>query len=196
MGGGLIAIANEENFDVEKLEVLLSSVTTFKRNIFNLDQCLTLLALYDLEYNGNLSYVQQQQLYIDIDECYQLFLKHDKAGSWTISCSELKSALEEIGINVNQRVVKMLVNRYGNSRKIVVKGTPLREIKFPNFAICLLKLRKSLIFWDVKFRSQTLLVSQFDSNLESSNQSDPRCIVDSNIFNLTLLEFVQQIIYS
>ena len=166
-------------------------MTTLSRNHFNLDQCQTLLSLYDLDYKGTLSYVQIQQLAIDLDECYQLFLRNDKTMSRSISSSELKSALSEFGINPSQRLVDMLVNRYGSKMKIVVKGVPIRELKFPSFAVCVLKLRKALIYWDVKCRNPPLshCEAKTDSNGKQSGQ-------ECNSTHFTLVEFVRQVIYS
>ncbi|KAI2808654.1 Calpain-1 catalytic subunit, partial [Blomia tropicalis] len=183
-----------ESVDVEHLEVLLKSVITSKRNHFSLDQCQTLLVMYDLDCKGTLSFAQLQQLCTDIDECFRLFLRHDKTISRSISCSELRVVLTEIGINANQAVIDMLVNRYGSKMKIVVNGVHIRELLFPNFAICLLKLRKTLIFWDIKLRNSC--VAKFDSAHQSIHDKEIQTKLECDSLHFTLVEFIKQIIYS
>lgn len=203
-----IAVLNEY-VDVEHLEVLLKSITTFSRNYFSLEQCQTLLALYDLDYKGSLSDVQTKLLAIDLDECYSLFLRHDKTASRTISGSELKAALAEAGINISQTIVEILVNRFGNTKKIVVNGVPIRELKFPNFAICLVKLRKAIIYWDLKLRSNSSLPSSSASrNTDSNNSVSGNTVNEGNnisnspanckcfTLHFTLAEFIRQVMYS
>lgn len=179
---------------MEHLEVLLKSVITSKRNHFSLDQCQTLLVMYDLDCKGTLSFAQLQQLCTDIDECFRLFLRHDKTISRSISCSELRVVLTEIGINANQAVIDMLVNRYGSKMKIVVNGVHIRELLFPNFAICLLKLRKTLIFWDIKLRNSC--VAKFDSAHQSVHDKEIQTKLECDSLHFTLVEFIKQIIYS
>lgn len=153
--------------------------------------------------------MQTKLLAIDLDEAYSLFLRYDKTASRSVSGSELKAALSEAGINISQTIVEILVNRFGNTKKIVVNGVPIRELKFSNFAICLIKLRKAIIYWDLKLRSNSSVSSSSSGSTGngSSASANTVCEGTSNNSNnpgnckcftlhFTLAEFIRQVMYS
>ena len=101
---------------------------------------------------GKLGFDEFTQLWKNIRQWCAIFKKHDTDSSNTISAHELKAAFHELGLQVNRRLLQLLVHRYG----IIPKQkdpNPEKGLTFDDFIHSSMKLKHAIDIWTEKAKS-------------------------------------------
>lgn len=108
---------------------------------FSLDACRSLVALVDQDYTGTLTLEEFTMALVLIIAWQEAFKEHDKENKGFLSTYALRKALRSAGYHVNQHVLKALILRYGQDRKI----TKMDFIGCAVKLMCMIEIYKS---WD------------------------------------------------
>lgn len=103
-----------------------------KREGFSKDICRSMIAMMDIDRSGKLGYEEFKSLWTDIRHWKGVFKMYDKDVSGYLSAFELRQALNSAGYRLNNRILNILVHRY---------GTKDGMISFDDFMMCAVKLK-------------------------------------------------------
>ncbi|XP_015712371.1 calpain-13-like isoform X3 [Coturnix japonica] len=98
---------------------------------FSFDSCRAILALMDLNSNGQLTLQEFGSLWRSVTKYMDLFRREDKNHSGFLDVSELKSAIQAAGLPVNEQILRLMTLRYGDV---------YRRMGFADFVSCMLRL--------------------------------------------------------
>ncbi|XP_070597088.1 calpain-13-like [Erythrolamprus reginae] len=98
---------------------------------FSFDSCKSLLALMDINANGKLSFQQFKRLWKAFKKYEYVFGREDGNNSGFLTVSNLRRIVQETGLHVSDKVLQLLVLRYGDSTQ---------RINFPDFFCCMFRL--------------------------------------------------------
>ncbi|XP_031330436.1 calpain-A-like isoform X3 [Photinus pyralis] len=127
---------------------------------FSRDVCKSIVALLDADHSGKLGFEEFKSLWSLIKNAKQIFAKHDKDSSGSLSGFELRHALNSCGYLLNTHVLNLLMHRYGNKKA---------EIAFDEFILCALKLKTMIETFQRKTKggAQAITLS-FDDWIETT----------------------------
>ncbi|XP_010157052.1 PREDICTED: calpain-13 [Eurypyga helias] len=112
-------------------EVILQDEMTSLGGRFSFDSCRGILALMDLNSNGQLTLQEFGSLWRSLTKYMDIFSKEDRNNSGFLDVSELKSAVQTAGLAANEQLLRLMTLRYGNAD---------RRIGFSDFVCCMLRL--------------------------------------------------------
>ncbi|XP_058040184.1 calpain-13-like [Ahaetulla prasina] len=98
---------------------------------FSFDSCKSLLALMDINANGKLSLQEFKRLWRAFKKYEDIFGREDENNSGFLTVSNLRRIVQETGTYVSDKVLQLLVLRYGDSTQ---------RINFPDFVCCMFRL--------------------------------------------------------
>ncbi|XP_032072558.1 calpain-13-like [Thamnophis elegans] len=98
---------------------------------FSFDSCKSLLALMDINANGKLSLQEFKRLWRTFKKYGDIFGREDENNSGFLTVSNLRRIVHETGLHVTDKVLKLLVLRYGDATQ---------RINFPDFVCCMFRL--------------------------------------------------------
>ncbi|XP_026551197.1 calpain-13-like [Pseudonaja textilis] len=98
---------------------------------FSFDSCKSLLALMDINANGKLSLQEFKRLWGAFKKYEDIFGREDENNSGFLTISNLQRIVQETGLYVSDKVLHLLVLRYGDSTQ---------RINFPDFVCCMFRL--------------------------------------------------------
>ncbi|XP_013908790.1 PREDICTED: calpain-13-like [Thamnophis sirtalis] len=98
---------------------------------FSFDSCKSLLALMDINANGKLSLQEFKRLWRTFKKYGDIFGREDENNSGFLTVSNLRRIVHETGLHVTDKVLKLLVLRYGDATQ---------RINFPDFVCCIFRL--------------------------------------------------------
>jgi len=186
-------IAGEDmEVDASELQQILNHALkkdeNFKFDGFSLDSCRSMVSLLDDDKTGKLGFDEFATLWRNVREWSAIFKKHDVDNSGNISASELRAALQEMGINVNRHTLQFLVLRYGqvDAKK---KGVNEKALTFDDFIHGVLKLKFCIDTWNNK----SMETSNFPRNRVSPYLGIKSSSPASATF--TLEEFIERVMY-
>ncbi|XP_052662686.1 calpain-13-like isoform X2 [Harpia harpyja] len=112
-------------------EVILQDEMTSLGGRFSFDSCRGILALMDLNSNGQLTLQEFGSLWRSLTKYMDIFSKEDRNHSGFLDVSELKSAVQRAGLAANEQLLRLMTLRYGDAA---------RRIGFSDFVYCMLRL--------------------------------------------------------
>ncbi|KAJ8920010.1 hypothetical protein NQ315_006541 [Exocentrus adspersus] len=83
---------------------------------FSKDICRSMVAMLDADRSGKLNYVEFVKLWTSLRKWKNAWLLHDADRSGTFSGFELRDALNAAGYRLNNRILNILMHRYGNKQ--------------------------------------------------------------------------------
>ncbi|XP_043914656.1 calpain-2 catalytic subunit isoform X2 [Protopterus annectens] len=113
------------------LNTVLAKRTDIKTDGFTLPTCTEILLYFDKDGSGKLGIVEFKMLWTKIENYLQVYKKVDLDRSGTMSCYEMRGALEEIGIKLNTSLYSIIAARYSDDDLLV---------DFDNFIRCVFRL--------------------------------------------------------
>ncbi|XP_051980041.1 calpain-8 [Xyrauchen texanus] len=126
---------NDTEVSVFQLKQLLDDVvskrTILKTDGFSMETCRHIVSLLDRDGSSKLGLVEFHTLWIKIQKYLEIFKKHDKDNSGTISSHEMRDAVKEAGFQLNTEVLQVIISRYANLKC---------AIDFDCFVGCLIRL--------------------------------------------------------
>lgn len=118
---------------MELKEILDYAMRAETRNSgFSKDICRSMVAMMDDDLSGKLGFEEFKILWTDIRNWKAVFKLYDTDGSGKLSAFELRQALHSAGYKLNNRILNILVHRY---------GTKDGYIAFDDFILCAVKLK-------------------------------------------------------
>uniref|UniRef100_A0A1Y1LJU0 EF-hand domain-containing protein n=2 Tax=Photinus pyralis TaxID=7054 RepID=A0A1Y1LJU0_PHOPY len=158
-----IQLAGDDmEIDWEELKDVLDFATRKEtaNHGFSRDVCKSIVALLDADHSGKLGFEEFKSLWSLIKNAKQIFAKHDKDSSGSLSGFELRHALNSCGYLLNTHVLNLLMHRYGNKKA---------EIAFDEFILCALKLKTMIETFQRKTKggAQAITLS-FDDWIETT----------------------------
>ncbi|XP_054677100.1 calpain-13-like isoform X3 [Grus americana] len=112
-------------------EVFLQDEMTSLGGRFSFDSCRGILALMDLNSNGQLTLQEFGILWRSLTKYMDIFIMEDRNHSGFLDVSELKSAIQTAGLAADEQLLRLMVLRYGDAA---------RRIGFTDFVCCMLRL--------------------------------------------------------
>ncbi|XP_075302094.1 calpain-13 [Opisthocomus hoazin] len=112
-------------------EVILQDEMTSMGGRFSFDSCRGILALMDLNSNGQLTLQEFGRLWRSLTKYMDIFSKEDRNHSGFLDVSELKSAIQTAGLAADEQLLHLMALRYGDAS---------RRIGFSDFVCCMLRL--------------------------------------------------------
>ncbi|XP_026093335.1 calpain-2 catalytic subunit-like isoform X1 [Carassius auratus] len=126
---------NDSEVSVYELKQILDSVifkrTDVKTDGFSMETCRHIISLLDRNGSGKLGSVEFHILWIKIQKYLEVFKKHDKDNSGTMSSHEMRDAVKEAGFQLNNDVLQVIISRFANQQY---------TIDFDSFVGCLIRL--------------------------------------------------------
>ncbi|XP_054153659.1 calpain-A-like isoform X2 [Oppia nitens] len=176
----------------------------FKFDGFSLESCRSMIAMLDEDRTGKLGMNEFSQLWRNIRQWCTIFKKHDTDSSNTISATELRSAYREVGLNVNRRILEILIFRYGiiSSGNKKEKNTE-KSLTFDDFIHSSMKLKHAIDIWTAKNKQPTSggqspsggrVLPFGNTGYNTSNIGNKNIALNTNS-SFTLEEFVERILY-
>ncbi|XP_065816876.1 calpain-2 catalytic subunit [Labrus bergylta] len=118
-----------------ELQRILNKVVTKRGDIktsgFSLTTCRNMVNLLDKDGSGKLGLLEFKVLWTKIEKFLTIYREKDVDNSGTMSCVEMRIAVEEAGFSLNNPLHQVLVARYSE---------PELTIDFDNFVSCLFRL--------------------------------------------------------
>ncbi|XP_060919580.1 calpain-2 catalytic subunit-like [Labrus mixtus] len=118
-----------------ELQRILNKVVTKRSDIktsgFSLTTCRNMVNLLDKDGSGKLGLLEFKVLWTKIEKFLTIYREKDVDNSGTMSCVEMRIAVEEAGFSLNNSLHQILVARYSE---------PELTIDFDNFVGCLFRL--------------------------------------------------------
>ncbi|XP_061846351.1 calpain-13 [Colius striatus] len=111
-------------------KVLLQDEMTGLGGRFSFDSCRGILALMDLNSNGQLTMQEFGTLWRKITKYMDIFSKEDRNHSGYLDVSEMKSAIQRAGLAASEQLLQLMALRYGDTT---------RRIGFCDFVCCMLR---------------------------------------------------------
>uniref|UniRef100_A0A7N8YMM2 Calpain-2 catalytic subunit n=1 Tax=Mastacembelus armatus TaxID=205130 RepID=A0A7N8YMM2_9TELE len=102
-----------------------------KTSGFSIATCRNMVNMLDKDGSGKLGLVEFKVLWTKIDNYLNIYRQKDVDNSGTMSCMEMRTAVEEAGFRLNNALNQILVARYSD---------PDLTIDFDNFVGCLIRL--------------------------------------------------------
>lgn len=118
---------------------------------FSKDLCRSMVAMLDTDCSGNLDFEEFQKLWDCIVIWKKAFSLYDADHSGALSGFELRNALNSAGYRMTNHVLNILMHRYGNSKK---------EITFPDFIMCAVKLKAMIDKFQLKSKNDVLTLNK------------------------------------
>lgn len=112
-------------------DMVLQDEMTSVGGEFSFDSCRAILALMDLNSNGQLTLQEFGSLWRSVTKYMDLFRREDRNCSGFLDVYELKSAIQTAGLPVNEQILHLMALRYGNVYK---------RMGFADFVSCMLRL--------------------------------------------------------
>uniref|UniRef100_A0A803XM05 Calpain 13 n=2 Tax=Meleagris gallopavo TaxID=9103 RepID=A0A803XM05_MELGA len=112
-------------------DMVLQDEMTSLGGEFSFDSCRAILALMDLNSNGQLTLQEFGSLWRSVTKYMDLFKREDRNRSGFLDVSELKSAIQTAGLPVNEQILRLMALRYGDV---------YRRMGFADFVSCMLRL--------------------------------------------------------
>ena len=172
-----------------------------------MDQCRTFVSLYDTDKDGIIDLEQLKLMCDSLNECYKSFIANSKEEKDYMILDELKTSLDQMGINVAPSTINIALNRYynivnvdnkdkGKSQTAIQSNNlpknqagskDVKGIDFTNFAVCVLKMKNVMIYWDNRIENE-------NSNNENSQQRNVSG--SKQTLQFVFKDFLEQMIYS
>ncbi|XP_069744244.1 calpain-2 catalytic subunit-like [Narcine bancroftii] len=114
------------------LNKVVSSRSDIKTDGFGLETCRNMVNLIDRDGNGKLGLLEFKQLWDKVQKFLKVYKKNDLDQSGTMSSSEMRVAVEDLGFHLNNSLTQLLVARYSDQEQLV--------LDFDNFVSCLIRL--------------------------------------------------------
>ena len=168
----------------EKLKKILLIYIALPDISFSSEYCRSLVTIYDQKKSGFIPNEQLVLLLNDLNQCYDIFSMNITSGASDLTGQELKNCFDQMGIHTSSSIIQILLNRYGTVNEATTSEKK-PGIDFVNFAVCSLKLRNIIIFWDIKAMRQIV-----------ANTSNTDVRGSKRVLTFTLQEFVEQMMYS
>ncbi|CAH1283118.1 unnamed protein product [Diabrotica balteata] len=111
---------------------------------FSKDICRSMVAMLDADRSGKLGFQEFKELWGAIRQWKNVWLMYDTDKSGTFSGFELRDALNSAGFKLNNRVLNILMHRYGNKNG---------EMEFEDFMMCAIKLKSMMDHFKKKQQS-------------------------------------------
>ncbi|XP_007895022.1 calpain 2, (m/II) large subunit, like [Callorhinchus milii] len=119
-------------FELQRiLNKILSQRSDLRSDGFSLETCRNVVSLLDKDGSGKIGLVEFRIFWSKIQKYVHVFKQMDADESGTMSAYELRLSLQEIGFNLNNHLVQILIARYADNNL---------EIDFDNFVGCLVRL--------------------------------------------------------
>ncbi|XP_048792171.1 calpain-13-like isoform X5 [Lagopus muta] len=112
-------------------DMVLQDEMTSLGGEFSFDSCRAILALMDLNSNGQLTLQEFGSLWRSVTKYMDLFKREDRNRSGFLDVSELKSAIQTAGLPVNEQILHLMALRYGDV---------YRRMGFADFVSCMMRL--------------------------------------------------------
>nr|XP_023027793.1 calpain-A-like isoform X3 [Leptinotarsa decemlineata] len=113
---------------------------------FSKDICRSMVAMLDTDRSGKLGYQEFKNLWSSILQWKNVWEMYDTDKSGTFSGFELREALHSAGYRLNNKVLNVLMHRYGSKRG---------QINFDDFMMCSVKLKTVIDIFKEKDPSLT-----------------------------------------
>ncbi|XP_042301967.1 calpain-13 [Sceloporus undulatus] len=131
--------ANQSSsLDASQLQRILNQVvlkdlmaSPGSRDGFSFDSSKSLLALMDINANGSLSLVEFEKLWRDLNKYKDIFRMEDEQNSGFLNVSNLKRVIQERGLSISDKLLRLMTVRYGDSTM---------RINLPDFVCCMIRL--------------------------------------------------------
>ncbi|KAM7408966.1 hypothetical protein PAMA_002608 [Pampus argenteus] len=118
-----------------ELVKILNNVVSCRSDIrtdgFSIDTCRLIISLLDKDESAKLGLMEFHVLWSKIQKYLEIFKKHDKDNSGTMSSHEMRGAASEAGFQVNTDVLQAVISRYADAQY---------AIDFDSFVSCLIKV--------------------------------------------------------
>ncbi|KAG5888431.1 hypothetical protein JTB14_020206 [Gonioctena quinquepunctata] len=124
----------------------LISLSELKFDGFSKDICRSMVAMLDTDRSGKLGYQEFTNLWSSILQWKKAWRIYDIDKSGTFSGFELREALNTVGYRLNNRILNVLMHRY---------GTKIGHIHFDDFMMCAVKLKTMIDLFREKDTSET-----------------------------------------
>ncbi|XP_026179691.1 calpain-2 catalytic subunit-like [Mastacembelus armatus] len=119
-------------FELQKiLNKVVAKRSDIKTSGFSIATCRNMVNMLDKDGSGKLGLVEFKVLWTKIDNYLNIYRQKDVDNSGTMSCMEMRTAVEEAGFRLNNALNQILVARYSD---------PDLTIDFDNFVGCLIRL--------------------------------------------------------
>ncbi|XP_057655491.1 calpain-A-like isoform X2 [Diorhabda carinulata] len=126
------------------LDYSLKSV--LKVDGFSKDVCRSMISMLDTDKSGKLGFVEFTELWDSIRQWKNVWMLYDKDQSGTFSGFELRQALNSAGFRLNNKILNILMHRYGNKNG---------EMDFEDFMMCAIKLKTMIELFKKKQSNST-----------------------------------------
>ncbi|KAM4693242.1 calpain-8-like isoform 2-T2 [Discoglossus pictus] len=111
------------------LNKLLAKRLTYKG--FSLMTCREMISLLDMDGTGTLSLMEFNMLWMKIQKYMEIYLRADTDYSGTMDANEMRTALQDAGFNLNNKIQQSIAQRYASSDL---------TIDFDSFISCMIRL--------------------------------------------------------
>ncbi|XP_018579516.1 calpain-A isoform X2 [Anoplophora glabripennis] len=125
---------------------LCTSFSEMQMSRFSKDICRSMVAMLDIDRSGKLNYKEFRNLWTSLRQWKNAWILYDTDKSGTFSGFELREALNAAGYRLNNRILNVLMHRYGNK-----KG----EINFDDFMMCTIKLKTMIDIFKARDEANT-----------------------------------------
>ncbi|XP_041420170.1 calpain-8 isoform X1 [Xenopus laevis] len=126
---------DKEEIDARELQTILNTLISkrpdLRSNGFTLNTCREMISLQDMDGTATLSLVEFRILWMKIQKYLTIYLKADSDRSGTMDSHELRSALQEAGFTLNNKIQQSIVQRYASNDLAV---------NFDGFISCMMRL--------------------------------------------------------
>ncbi|XP_060520603.1 calpain-A-like isoform X2 [Cylas formicarius] len=123
---------------------LLATYAELLGNGFSIDICRSMVAMLDVDRSGKLGYEEFKALWSALRSWKHVWLLYDVDNSGSLSGFELRHAMKSAGYRLNNRILNVLMHRYGNRNG---------EISFDDFLTCSIKLKTMMDIFRGKDRA-------------------------------------------
>ncbi|KAG8443815.1 hypothetical protein GDO86_009123 [Hymenochirus boettgeri] len=113
------------------LNKLLSKRPDLRSNGFTLSTCREMISLQDMDGTATLSLTEFHVLWMKIQKYLGIYIKADTDRSGTIDAHEMRSALQEAGFTLNNKIQQSIALRYTSDNL---------TINFDGFVACMMRL--------------------------------------------------------
>ncbi|KAM4694197.1 calpain-8-like [Discoglossus pictus] len=113
------------------LNKLLEKRNDLKTNGFSLDTCRDMINLVDMDDTGTLGLQEFKVLWMKLQKYVEIYLKADTDHSGTMNANEIKSALQEAGFTLDNKIHQRIAKCYASSDL---------TIDFDSFISCMTRL--------------------------------------------------------